>query len=625
MCGIAGIYNLNNEQVSQETLERMCDVIRHRGPDDEGQWIAGNIGFGHRRLSIIDLSPAGHQPMSNEDQTIWITYNGEVYNYIELRPELEAKGYRFKSHTDTEVIIHAYEEYGEECLNKFNGMFAFGIWDSRQNKLFCARDRFGIKPFYYYLDAKMFAFASEIKALLENKRIGEKTNNQIICDYLVYGYLDHTPETFFDGIRQLPPAHYLVIKDGTVSIKRYWDINPDEEPQINTDNVADDAKNVQRFYELFEDSIRLRLRSDVPVGTCLSGGLDSSSIVCVVNNLLMGQLTPIQKTFSSCFEDKTYDEREFIQEVINKTGVEANFIFPDGNKLFDIIPNVIWHQDEPFGSTSIFAQWHVMQLAREKGVIVLLDGQGADESLAGYHPYYRYYFSDLIRTLQFKKLIEELNLYFKYHSYSKLDTFLMMIRPLFPYNLVTSLKSILKIKTASWINTDFAETYQRKIVFAERYKGCLKNRLYQDITKTSLPALLRYEDRNSMAHSVEARVPFLDYRLVEFVFSLPSSQKIRNGMTKILLRNATKGILPEKVRMRMDKMGFVTPGDVWFRTVARDKILEIVNSDRFRDRGYFNVAEINREFDAHCRGEKNLHFTIWRWINIELWHQKFFD
>ncbi|MFH1562469.1 MAG: asparagine synthase (glutamine-hydrolyzing) [Nitrospirota bacterium] len=623
MCGIAGIYNLNNEPVSQDTLKRMCDVIRHRGPDDEGQWLDGNIGFGHRRLSIIDLSTAGHQPMSNEDGTIWITYNGEVYNYVELRPELEAKGHRFISHTDTEVIIHAYEEYGEECLSKFNGMFAFALWDSRQNKLFCARDRFGIKPFYYYYDSQRFVFASEIKSLLEDEGIEKRPNNQIICDYLIYAYIDHTEDTFFEGIKQLPPAHYLVIKDGKVSIKRYWDINPDEKLQSNS---IDDTKCAQRFYELFEDSIRLRLRSDVPVGTCLSGGLDSSSIVCVVNKLLSRNLqNPQQKSFSSCFEDKTYDEREFIQEVVNKTRVDANFTFPDGNKLFDIIPDVIWHQDEPFGSTSIFAQWHVMKLAKEKGVTVLLDGQGADELLAGYHPYYHYYFSDLIRTLQFKKLIEELNLYFKYHSYPKLDTLLKLIQPLLSYGLRNSLKSILKMKMSNWVNTDFAKIYQRRIVPGQKYKGCLEDRLYQDITNSSLPALLRYEDRNSMAHSVEARVPFLDYRLVEFVFSLPSSQKIRDGITKILLRNATKGILPEKVRMRMDKMGFVTPGDVWFRTVAKDKILEIFNSDSFKSRGYFNIDEIKREFDAHCRGEKNLHFTVWRWINLELWLQRFFD
>jgi len=626
MCGIAGIYNLNNESVSQDTLKRMGDIIRHRGPDDEGLWIDRNIGFGHRRLSIIDLSPAGHQPMSNEDKTIWITYNGEVYNYIELRPELEAKGHRFISHTDTEVILHAYEEYGEECLNKFNGMFAFCLWDSRQNKLFCARDRFGIKPFYYYFDAKMFAFASEIKALLENKGIEKRPNNQIICDYLVYGYLDHTEETFFARIKQLPPAHYLVIKDGKLSRKRYWDLNPDEKYES-----SNDLKYAQRFYELFEDSIRLRLRSDVPVGTCLSGGLDSSSIVCVVNNLLWGQtlniqgLTPMQKTFSSCFEDKTYDEREFIQEVINKTKVEANFTFPDGKKLFDIIPEVIWHQDEPFGSTSIFAQWHVMQLARAKGVIVLLDGQGADELLAGYHGYYDFYFTDLIKTFQFKRLIQELDLYSKYHSYSKLSTLVRLIRPFLPYSLSSYLKSILKTKISSWVDPDFVKTYQRKIVSVQKYKGCLDDHLYQFFTNSSLPALLHYEDRNSMAFSVEARVPFLDYRLVEFIFSLPSSQKIRDGITKIVLRNAMKGILPEKVRMRMDKMGFVTPADVWFRTVAKEKILEIFNSDSFRNRGYFNVREIKKEFDTHCRGEKDMHFTIWRWINLELWLQRFFD
>lgn len=619
MCGIAGIYNLNGETASSTIIKKMTDIQWHRGPDDEGHYINSKVGLGHRRLSIIDLSPAGHQPMSNEDGTIWITYNGEVYNYIELTPELKAKGHVFKSSTDTEVVIHAYEEYGEECLQKFNGMFAFAIWDDRKKKFFCARDRFGIKPFYYYFDGRRFHFASEIKSIITDSTIERKPNDQIIYDYLAHGLLDHTEYTFFEGIKRLMPAHYLVIENSQVKIRRYWDLDPG-----NIQKEIDDEECERKFYELFRDSIRLQLRSDVPVGTCLSGGLDSSSIVCVANDLLK-ELTnePQQKTFSSCFEDKKYDERTFIEVVIEKTGAEANYTFPKGEELFDLIQDLIWYQDEPFGSTSIFAQWHVMKLAKERGVKVLLDGQGADELLAGYHAYYISYFADLFKSFKFINLIKELNLYSKYHSYSKLKALMAIFIIYMTQNFLKN-NNMRIIRKNDLLKPEFIRANNKDKIHILKYKSYLQNHLYQSLI-ADLPALLRYEDRNSMAFSVESRVPFLDYRLVEFVFSLPSNQKINNGITKIILRNALKNILPEKVRNRLDKMGFVTPEDIWFRTCAKDKILEIINSVSFRERKYFNFPEILKEFKAHCKEEKNISFTIWRWINLEMWLRRFID
>lgn len=659
MCGITGIYNLNNEPVNVETLEKMTTVLKHRGPDDEGYLFANtkegvheiaggedtpedvlssenvyapkqkidsvdfttsrfNLGFGHRRLSIIDLSPAGHQPMCNEDGSVWLICNGEVYNYLELIPDLKSKGHIFKSHTDTEVIIHAYEEYGVDCVHKFNGMFAFAIWDNNKKRLFCARDRFGIKPFYYYLDDKKFQFASELKAIIADPTIKRKPNDEIVYDYLAYGSLDHTENTFFEDINQLQPAHYLIIENSKQKIKRYWDLEPSK-----VQKGVDDQKCTKKFYELFEDSIKLRLRSDVPVGTCLSGGLDSSSIVCVANKHLKDKSK--QKTFSSCFENKKYDERKYIQYVIDKTGAETNFTFPSGEELFELIKEVIWHQDEPFGSTSIFAQWHVMKLAKERDVRVLLDGQGADELLAGYHGYYISFFADLIKTFQFKKVLDEINYYSKYHSYSKLYAIAMAIiylaPPLFKFKI--KVKYITKIKKG-WLNTEFVRANNKSEIHAQKYKSYLHDHLYQVLT-SGLPALLHYEDRNSMAFSIEARVPFLDYRLVEFVFSLPNNQKINKGVTKIILRNAMKGVLPEEVIKRMDKMGFVTPEDIWFRTVAKDKVLEIINSDSFKKRKYFKIDKIKEEFDAYCKGEKNISSTIWRWINLELWLRRFID
>jgi asparagine synthase (glutamine-hydrolysing) len=420
MCGISGIWHLDNSRsISPSLIAQMTFTLRHRGPDDEGYLFVDTVtghhegrrgrdtvpelqmpdvrqgsekrydlAFGFRRLSIIDLSPAGHQPMGNADGSLWVVYNGEIYNYLELREELKARGHTFRTATDTEVILCAYEEWGEACLERFNGMWAFALWDGHRQQLFCARDRFGIKPFYYVWDGTTFAFASEIKALLQMPDITRRPNEPVIYDYLRYGHLDHSEETFFTGIKQFPPAHFLLLRPTRqFSLRRYWDLIPDRraEPLFTSD-----ASYAERFYSLFEDAVRLRLRSDVPIGTCLSGGLDSSAIVCVANKLLLDEnvidpdlVGERQRTFSSCFDDRQYDERQYIQAVLALTGAEPNYTFPKGGELLDALTKLMWHQDEPFGSTSIYAQWRVMEKTAERGVKVLLDGQGGDELLAG--------------------------------------------------------------------------------------------------------------------------------------------------------------------------------------------------------------------------------------------------
>lgn len=651
MCGIAGYYSLSKERIDIQRFKSLMDTIKHRGPDDYGYALFNSrsgesrfvedpangscsfipdIIFGHRRLSIIDLSQSGRQPMADETGNLWIVYNGEVYNYIELREELKSFGHAFRTQSDTEVILKSYAQWGEGCLNRFNGMFAFALWDRRNRRLFCARDRVGVKPFYYYLDKGRFVFASEIKALLEMD-IGSGPNRQIIYDYLSQGLLDHTYDTFFSGIKQLKPAHYLVVAKDDFQVKRWWDLEDNELSSLTEEEYA------RRFYELFEDSVRLRLRSDVTIGTCLSGGLDSSSIVCVANSLMVhGNYPPEivgdrQRTFSSCFEDKQFDERIYIEDVIKKTNASSHYTFPDGNSIFDLIPKVIWHQDEPFGSTSILAQWHVMKLAKENGVKVLLDGQGADELLAGYHGYFGTYYIDLIRKFHFLKLFTELSSYKKTHQQFNPTIFSSAARAILPGFLIRILrekplfKNITRESTSnSCLDDGFKREYEREYTFPKRFTSSLKNHLYAFLCSLNLPTLLRYEDRNSMAFSIEARVPFLDYRLVEYIFSLPSEQKLRDGMTKIVLRDAMKEIIPETVRTRADKMGFVTPENIWFRTILRDKITGVIESKAFRDVGYFNVPEVKKEFEEHCRGEKNIGFTIWRWINLALWQEMFF-
>lgn len=652
MCGITGYFSLKQREIDLLKCKDMLNIINHRGPDDFGYALfnsnSGKAQFirdledsrrlsfnpdlilGHKRLAIIDLSPSGRQPMTDESNNLWIVFNGEIYNYIELRTELKSLGQIFRTRTDTEVILKAYAQWGEKCLSRFNGMFAFALWDVKAKRLFCARDRMGVKPFYYYQTADCFAFASEIKALL-CLNFERTLNPQIVYDYLAHGFLDHSDNTFFHNIKQLSPAHFLILSDQKTHLTRWWDIEDRTLRGLSEDEYA------ERFYDLFEDSIRLRLRSDVPIGTCLSGGLDSSSIVCVANKLMFeDNYSPEvvghkQRTFSSCFEDRQFDERIFIQKVVQQTNASSHYTFPSGEELFDLIPRVIWHQDEPFGSTSIFAQWHVMRLAKENNVTVLLDGQGADELLAGYHGYFGTYYIDLAKRVRLVRLISELYRYKRLHKRFQPLLLASVIRSMLPDFLISALRKVSFIQQTAkqmttgnlWLDRKFERLYRREYKYVDKFDSELKNQLYSLFMHSSLPALLHYEDRNSMAFSLEARVPFLDYRLVEYIFSLPSEQKLKNGMTKVVLRNAMQGTLPEAVRTRLDKMGFVTPERIWFQTILRDRILKIIGSTAFRDLGVFNTAEVMREFENHCKGKKDISFTIWRWINFCIWHEMF--
>lgn len=639
MCGIAGIYNLNGKPVEERLLQKMAGAMKHRGPDDEGYYLDRNIGLAHKRLSIIDLSPAGHQPMSNEDKSIWVVHNGEIYNYLELKEELKAKGYLFKTHTDTEVIIYAYQEWGENCLGRFNGMWALAIWDGKEKKLFCSRDRFGVKPFYYYFNGTVFIFASEIKALLLHPDISKEVNEGVIYDYLTLGLLDHTQETFFKGISQLRPSHYLVLTESRgLKFQRYWDLKANKTTEDFSTRISDIAT---RFRELLYDSVRLRLRSDVPVGTCLSGGIDSSSIVCMANELMFKDRVIVpeiigrqQKTFTSCFEDRRFDERKFAEAIIKKTGAEKNFVFPDGNKLWEELPSLVWHQDEPFGSTSIYAQWQVMREAAQRGVKVLLDGQGGDEVLAGYLPYY--YLTYLAQLLSGGKVLKAFSEAKKRSilSGAKMEIFLAHagynIIPFFLRKFIRDLRNIIftgrESSALAALNSSF------KIRFSERRSEYLKGRsnsltnlseaLYQDIFTYSLPSLLHYEDRNSMAFSLEARTPFLDYRLVEYLFSLPASLKIRDGLTKYVLREAMKGVLPEEVRLRKDKMGFVTPEIIWMRQ-GRERIMALFSSPKVLSRDFVNPQFIAANLNALLSGRETGTTELWRWINLETWLNTF--
>jgi asparagine synthase (glutamine-hydrolysing) len=652
MCGIAGISYFNDVAKTGE-IKRMTHSLRHRGPDDEGflgvnfesrnvypligkeSRIEGrsiedfhqtvNLMLGHRRLSILDLSAAGHQPMGNEDESLWIVHNGEIYNYLEIRRELEPLGHTFRSKTDTEVILHAYEEWGTDCLKHFNGMWAFAIVDLNTKRIFCSRDRMGVKPFYYFYDGKRFCFASEIKALLHIEHFSIEPNEQMIADYLFSGHLDHTHQTFFKNIFQLRPGECLLFENNRMLIQSYWDIDGKQT------RFAKESEYSERLCELLKDSIRLRLRSDVPIGSCLSGGLDSSSIVCLANKLMFdGQMIDPrlvgqrQKTFSSCFENPAYDERKFIELVIDQTGAERNFVFPQAKEFYEEMTKLIWHQDEPFGSTSIYAQWEVMRLSKEREVIVLLDGQGVDEMLAGYTPAFYYFLAQFLARGRLLRWMKEIKA-FRHRQNVTLSRLLKgVLGVLLPSWGRVGIQRMTQTGSAL-ANRTFRNHCLRPFAGANKFEDALNNYLYEAFRFAALPGLLHYEDRNSMAFSLETRLPFLDFRLVEYLFSLPPSQKIREGGNKVVLRNAMKGILPEAIRNRTDKMGFATPEDIWFRTVLRKPIHEMIHSKSFAERGYFNIEQVEKAFDQHCQGKTNIHFTIWRWINLEMWFRVFID
>ena len=663
MCGVARVMTLQGRQAGWHIGELMACMC-HRGPNDEGyrladtstnEWIACGsedtmpelglpsltqyedgaliLAFGHCRLSIIDLSAAGHGPMSYQDSTLWITYNGEVYNYLELRGELKDKGYTFRTSTDVEVILAAYAEWGPDCLRRFNGMFAFALWDSRRRRLFCARDRFGIKPFHYYWDGRLFAFASEIKALLAHPGIPRQSNDAIIYDYLALGSLDHTDETFFEGIKRLPSSHYLLfdLDRGSLEIRRWWDVTINVHPDKAVS--GDDQEAVGRFRELLEDAVRLRLRSDVPVGTCLSGGLDSSSVVCLANRLMLEEgavprelVGDRQKTFSACYDDPAIDERLYMDVAIRHTGVEPNRVFPQGvDGLWQELERLVWHQEEPFGSTSIYAQWNVLRLAKERGVTVLLDGQGGDELLGGYHYYYGVLLAQLLRAGRLSAAVQAQRSASKVSGLSApflwaLGLFYALPEPAQKRLLTFASQRFLTSQAvpSAFLTPAFVRRHRDRRMMDSKHVGeaSLRERLYREIFVHSLPALLRYEDRNSMAFSLEARVPFLDHRLVEYVFSLPPHLLIHDGWTKWVLRQAMDGILPEQICWRRTKLGFATPEKRWIQE-GKEHIRRLIGAGDARCAAYVNVAALrSSERLADVPG-------IWRLVNLEVWLRVF--
>lgn len=617
MCGITGIINLNKESINGEKLKNMVKVIKYRGPDDEGYFIDNNIGLGHCRLSIIDLSSAGHQPMSNKDKSLWIVYNGEIYNYIELRNELKKQGHTFKSNSDTEVIIYAYKEWGEECVKRFNGMWAFALWDQNKKKLFCSRDRFGIKPFYYYFDKKTFIFASEIKAILKALPQKPKPNWPVIYNYMMNSILCYSQETFFKHIQRLNSAHSLIVSPQGLKKYKYWDYQNDNVKNYNYTTPE------KTFYDLFYDAVKIRTRSDVPVALTLSGGLDSSSIAAFFVKIKKDQRI---KSFSAIFPEFKDDESYYAKLAADRFSTEPHYIQPQAKNLVHTLKKIIWHMDYPSHSTAVFPVYEIMKKVHYENIKVVLEGQGADELLAGYvnrnlAPYIidklNACFRSPSKTIQFIQEIIKIK-----QLYGAMP-FLWIMRNSIPqshqiYQKLTGISNVL--------DKDFKKTYGKteKLEIEKKFSDRLTNELYYYHWRDSLPPLLKYGDALSMAFSVESRLPFMDYRLVEFTFALPYNQKIRDGTTKYILRNAFKHVLPKEILDR-NKLGFSNPIAAWMREIMNTEIKPLLLSEKSKGRRIYNARGLANILDKHASGKVDLSHYIFRWVSLELWFRQFID
>jgi len=630
MCGICGVYNLNTkEKVDESSLRKMTEILSHRGPDDEGFFLDGNIGLGHKRLSIIDLSSAGHQPMTNREGTVWIVYNGEIYNHLELRKELIKKGYEFRSHSDTEVILHLYEEERENCLQKLNGMFAFLIWDKRERKLFSARDRLGIKPFYYYFGKKKFIFASEVKAILKYG-IKAEPNFSAINDYLTFQYC-LGDKTFFKGIKKIEPGHYLILKEGRLKIKKYWDLD------YSIDFKSSEKEFTDELLALIKDSTKIQLRSDVPVGAHLSGGIDTSIITCFASKYFNFKV-PF-KTFTGFFPfGEEYDERKYAKLVSKKAKSQYFEIYPKYSDFIDILPKLIYFMDEPAAGPGIFPQYFVSKLAA-KNVKVVLGGQGGDEAWGGYTRYLIAYLEQALKgailgtqeegkhVVTLKSIIPNLGILKGYTStlqhfwqegiFSPMDErYFRLVKRM------GNLEEIFSDNFLRKIQDDNSSLVEFKKIFNLPNSLSYFNKMSHFDIKTLLPALLHVEDRTSMAVSLESRVPLLDHRIVELSAKIPPVMKFKGGEVKHILKTAVRDFVPQEILERKEKIGFAVPLSKWYQKKEVKTFLTNVLLDKSaKERDIYNVKGVKKLLE----GERKFGREIWGLLCLELWFKNFID
>jgi asparagine synthase (glutamine-hydrolysing) len=627
MCGIAGVIKFEREaRVNLETIQRMCAVMFHRGPDDDGFYVSGPIGLGMRRLSIVDLA-RGHQPISNEDETAWIVFNGEIYNHAELREQLQARGHRYRTNSDTETIVHLYEEYGRDCVRHLRGMFAFAIWDIKKQQLFIARDRLGIKPLYYRLTPQSLAFGSEIKVVLAEG--GQpKFNHHVLPEYLAFGYVSGS-ETFYDGIVKLMPGHAMEVSlDGRVNIEPYWEL-----PLTPQDSSHGETYYVEKYRELLEQAVNSHLMSDVPLGVFLSGGIDSSAVAALMTKL---RRAPVE-TFSVGYTEDQYSELPYAHIVAKHLKSVHHEVLVSREEFFDALPNLIWHEDEPIAWPSSVPLYFVARLARER-VKVVLTGEGSDETLGGYaryaftlknaalDRYYRGLIPGAVRgqirnavqnsswiSATVRRKLAHTPLARDGNSWASMyfDNFLCAFSEREQHSLLSDEIAV---------EFEAGAPYKSSLEYWDRSSGDMLHRLLYTDIKTYLVELLMKQDNMSMAASIESRVPFLDHVLVEFATNIPRRFQLQGLSGKQILKKAVADLLPHEILYRK-KLGFPTPWSRWLKGPQLQEIRDLLLEPRSMDRKLFKRAAVERLFDEHKAGHIDHYDRIWRLLNLELWHR----
>jgi asparagine synthase (glutamine-hydrolysing) len=649
MCGIAGVLTREG-RADLGRMHQMSRLLRHRGPDDEGLVLidrSGSVhpmggadtprdvyasplpytpghargvdssahytaGLVHRRLSIVDLSPSGHQPLCDASGRYWITYNGEVYNYVELRRELEGAGERFQGTSDTEVILAAYRRWGEGALHRLNGMFAFAIWDPERRQLFCARDRFGVKPFFYQYDGRDFAFASEPKALALTQARRIVPRLEAIRDLLALDWVDHGTRTFFDGIWQLPAGHWLTVGENGFSVHRWWALDPDRRA------AGTPADWTAEFQNLFTDSVRLRMRADVPVGSCLSGGLDSTAVVTTAARLA-GE--PLHAFSCSYDEGPAWDERPFVRAAVEASGATSHIVVPDGSDFWSVFDRLAAQQDEPTAGPGVYSQWKVMELAHRAGLKVLLDGQGGDEALAGYARYQTTRLRDRVAAGDLAGFARQFGPAAR--RIGATHALALALEPWLPGALLAPLRRRFGQGKDRVLGDALRKLGTADVPRAPRAFGSALVKLQAfDLTQRLLPSLLRYEDRNSMAFSIETRLPFLDYRLVEFALSLPDEQRLDGDVTKVILRRSLGDRIPASILARRDKMGFETPTDPWLRGRYSAEVRRRLLTDGPLHQ-WVKPDVMEGELERYLSGQRDVGLQVWRWLSLEAWSRRY--
>ncbi|MFO0773253.1 MAG: asparagine synthase (glutamine-hydrolyzing) [Nitrospiraceae bacterium] len=618
MCGIAVIVTAKGQPVDAVALERMTASIVHRGPDDSGHYYDGPVGLGFRRLAILDLMPSGHQPMVSDDGRFVIVFNGEIYNYVELRQELAQAGYRFRSTGDTEVLLAAVRHWGKDCLPRLNGMWAFVVYDRQEKRLFGSRDRFGVKPMFVSRQGHHTLIASEIKAIVASGLHRGGVNWRVASRFLVEGHLDDGLDSFYEGISSVPPgAAFEIDASGNWTQWQYWDLRTLTPPSV------DDPPRV--FAELFEDAARMRMRSDVPVGVCLSGGLDSTSIICAAaRHRAENPSGSAQAMQAFCYMAKEFDETRYIRDTLAQTGAELRQLETSPQALWQSLERMLWFQDEPVHTMTAVVGYQLMGLVAKHGIRVVLNGQGADETIGGYFSFFADRWRELLYAGRFGHARAEMQAYADIHGgsvagYAKetaLSAIAGLLQGIPPYRAWSDQRYRRGLLGRTWFSKDLLQAvpYDERPRAANTLNGTLK----ASVLQAPLPLYLRIEDRNSMAHSVEARLPFMDYRLVTMLFGLSAEWKIRGPWNKYVLREGMRGRIPESVRARADKMGFPTAGRQWFAGELYEPAADILHSKSTAERGIYDVRAIVRDLERHRRGETDVHHDLFHVLEFEL-------